>query len=207
MISDRYNYIFVHIPKTGGSSIEQILLSEEGVDVSDRAREDLYWIDSLTEELKHRFALGKIDNELYSAQHYTIEMYKNKYKKKFDDYFKFTFVRNPWDQMVSEWKYFNKVLGQNLSLKESLTKFCIWGEHYREQVAFAIGCDFIGRFEKLQKDFEIVCETIGIRKRKLPHMNTGRHRHYTEYYDDETRAIVAEKYARDIEYFGYRFGE
>ena len=67
--------------------------------------------------------------------------------------------------------------------------------------------DFIGRMENLQADFDEVCDRIGIRRRQLPHTNRSSHKPYWEYYDDVSREIVAGRFQRDIDYFGYRFGE
>jgi chondroitin 4-sulfotransferase 11 len=67
--------------------------------------------------------------------------------------------------------------------------------------------DFIGRVENLQDDFDQICDRIGIRRRRLPHANRSTHKPYWEYYDDVSRDIVAGRFQRDIDYFGYRFGE
>ena len=67
--------------------------------------------------------------------------------------------------------------------------------------------DFVGRFEKLQEDFDYVCDQIKIPKQELPHhVKTEDRLHYTEYYNQETQQIIADNYANDIKYFNYEFG-
>ena len=127
--------------------------------------------------------------------------------KIYNHHYTIAFVRNPWGKAVSEWKYFNKVVNLNLTFKESLSRRYPFKDHELQQIIFTQGCDFIGRFENLQEDFNIICDKIGIPHQQLPRKNATNHKHYTEYYDNETRSIVAQKYARDIEHFGYKFGE
>jgi len=214
MISDKHKYIYLHIPKCAGSSIEKALLQAE-VNISDEIFNDIFWCDNLNEEIKKEFFIGKAnETQKYGSHHYTVDMLKSEFPNKFKDYFKFTFVRNPWDKAVSEWRYFSKIIPDyNIEFKDSINSKKYWGhpypwtEHAWLQIRFALGCDFVGRFETLQQDFNTVCDKIGIQRRQLPHTNTTNHKHYTEYYDNETREIVAKKYARDIEYFGYKFGE
>jgi hypothetical protein len=88
--------------------------------------------------------------------------------------------------------------------------------------------DFVGKFEQLQQDFEHVCAQLGIEKSKLPHVNSSDkksrelrrkfknfiHRNdetelrsYVDFYDDETRDLVARMYQSDIEMFNYRFSD
>lgn len=186
MLNDKYKFIFIHPNKCGGNSIEYFFQGYLKVD------------------------------------HTCLRGYQGKYPDQYNDYFKFGFSRNPFDRLVSV--YHGRVQGKLMDPDTTLVKhpfrdsvklgekgvmkYCrpmtgYWFTNKNKDVAM----DFIGRFENYQEDFNTVCDKIGIPRHKLPHKNKSKHKHYTEYYDDETREIVAERYAKDIEYFGYKFGE
>ena len=155
------------------------------------------------------------NNYLYSKHTSCSEFQDN--HSEFIDYFKFAFVRNPWDRVVS-WYNFSMYLSnlenvekeRNITGKDFLSYIKefqnIWGNEQQNQYEFTKCCDFIGRYENLQNDFDIICDKIGIQQQKLPHKNKTKHKHYTEYYDDETKEIVEERFAKDIEHFEYEFG-
>ena len=93
MISHKHKFIFIHIPKCGGTSVEQTLLKNEDIP----EERILKW--NLTEEEQQEYRLyykyGNID-----VQHRKIDQYKTENEK---NYFTFTFVRNPWERFLSEY--------------------------------------------------------------------------------------------------------
>jgi len=151
----------------------------------------------------------------------------------FDNSFKFAFVRNPYDRIVSAYYHcvrhkwfsgsFKKMVTtplkdlhpkttqhiQPLVLHLSLNKIEYRKNNYEfppnQEDLNVDYLNFIGKFENLQQDFNILCGIIGIPQQKLPHKNTTKHKHYSEYYDNETRKVVSKNYAKDIELFGYNF--
>ena len=140
-------------------------------------------------------------------------------RKQFETYFKFGFVRNPWDRVVS--LYERKEKGQ-LRDKMTFEQFvdwiqyssatCIHSSPQRYQLDWfvdpngAVIADFIGKFERLDEDWEFVAKKLGISE-TLPHRRPNpRERHYTEYYNTRTRDLIATKFRIDIEHFGYEFG-
>lgn len=135
-------------------------------------------------------------------------------KNYWNDYFKFTVVRNPWDRIVSD-LHFCKNKGfvdQNLTVKQDVIKNFKSVQRWKSPCVDWITLngenqmDMVLRFENLQHDFQTLCDKLNINA-TLPMTNISKHKHYTEYYDDETRQMVAEKYAKDIEMFGYKFEE
>ena len=205
MINHDYKFIFVHIPKSAGNSIKETL------------------------------GIPK-----FPGGHFRI---RDRQYEKCQKYFKFAFVRNPWDRFVSAYSYLKhggigvNHLGYNPDLQyfnivnkhDSFTDFIkskCWMEDTQETphknrsnrpwlhfdscheyviIDGQIGVDFIGKTENLQEDFNTICDKIGIPRQQLPHKNKSKHKHYTEYYNDETKEIVAKYYAKDIESFGYEF--
>tara|TARA_R110002020_G_scaffold233909_2_gene445769 strand:- start:500 stop:1009 length:510 start_codon:yes stop_codon:yes gene_type:complete len=158
----------------------------------------------------------------YFGDHKTLKQKKGWH----DNYFKFTFTRNPWDRFLSCYCYFKafgrrqgpdihsgRIINKFKNFKDFVISFDtvkkkLRAPHFKPQVHWLDErLDFIGKLENLEDDFHSVCDKIGIPRRNLPHANKSKHTHYTEYYDDETREIIAQKYWQDIEYCGYRFGE
>ena len=129
--------------------------------------------------------------------------------------FKFTFVRNPWDRMVSLWRYsVGRWTDEELSLRDFLKKVAKGEANGRQFFLHSVNqsrsflcaseqyVDFIGRFENLPEDWEYVAERTGLSK-TLPLLNQTPHEHYRECYNDETAAMVYERYKMEIDYLGY----
>jgi len=191
---DYYKCIFVHIPKNAGLSVSYTLFGNTG------------------------------------GSHRKIINYKKIFSKRtFNSYYKFSFVRNPWDRLVSTY-FFLKAdgitkkdklwsennLGKyndfNVFVSEWLTEENISNSlHFQHQHSFLenekgeIKIDFIGRVENIEEDFETIVARLNI-NRSLKNTNKSkRKKDYKQYYNEESKAVVAKVYHKDIELFNYEF--
>jgi hypothetical protein len=213
--SHKHNFIFIRVPKTAGTSINnhlngfgdlRSLYRHEGIPYAKIVNRSRKYIQTTTAHISSRELKAVLG-------------------QKYNNYFKFAFVRNPWDWKLSLYKYM--LQNRKHPLHETCKKYKSFHDYIitakdqydpgynrpRQQSDYIYSIDdkplvdYVGRFEQLQEDFTDICQIIGLHNSKLPHHNKTKHKHYTEHYDDETREIVAKKYAKDIELFGYKFGE
>jgi len=139
---------------------------------------------------------------------------------KYRDYFKFAFVRNPWDRVVS--CYLDKVVNKRRDYYmechgkdfEYFVRFIkkkdlsICDRHIRLQSRLFPyrEVDFIGRFENFENDLRSVLDKLNIKVNRIPRLNvTKRTGAYKSYYSERTKHIIADKYSKDVELFGYKF--
>ncbi len=193
--SDRHRCVFFHVPRTGGSSIET-----------------LDWWNQWTGHLP-----AAVDADVPV------------------NHFSFAVVRNPWDRFVSLYHYFatmtpahrwyvpNARIADDVQRIGSFSEFCrtFHGWRHRDNLHFQPQCrwiadadgkllvDFVARFEQLQADFARVCRRLDTPAVELPMLNGSRHGPFRDYYDDQSRDIVAELSHEDLSHedivtFGYQ---
>tara|TARA_A100001515_G_C4509653_1_gene189657 strand:- start:22 stop:645 length:624 start_codon:yes stop_codon:yes gene_type:complete len=134
----------------------------------------------------------------------------------FDSYFKFASIRNPFDRAVS-WFYYKEQINPFPTEGKNFSEFILGGglngldPHYGFLfIENKLICDDLIRYETLESDTKrILGKYIDVDCIVYPHAKSHQRKvkkHYSKYYDDKLKEIVAEKYAKDIEYFGYEFG-
>jgi hypothetical protein len=163
------------------------------------------------------------------AGHYPVATLRQVFGEElFNSYFKFSFVRNPWDRLLSAYEFLKRGgfhagdarwAGQHLAGYRDFGEFVrAWVTpanvaswvHFRPQTDFLYlpegrsGVDFIGRYENLAVDFQRICARLGI-EAELQLLNTAPVRDYRDAYDSESRRIVDRVYRRDIVDLDYCF--
>lgn len=209
LLSAKHQFLFIHIQRTGGTSVEEALRPFCSTPPLP------FWIKLLRNLRLAPPVLTQPD--FYYPTHSTaLELRQTLGKRTFGSLYKFAFVRNPWDLEVSlyfdilqdpehrqnglvkkmsgfeeylEWRFFNGWTPQKMFVADGSGKVIV---------------DFVGRFENLEEDFKKVCDKIEV-EATLPHLNKTQHLHYRDYYNQRSRYLIEKSYHSDIELFGYKF--
>ena len=198
-----HNFLFVHIPKTAGNSIQNVLKA--------------YSEDKIVCLAPHQDGLERFEvrsDKFNIHKHSTLQDYQAELGDDiFQRLFKFTTIRNPWDRMVSY--YFSPHRGHVSWDREQFTKLVAQISPTSTHIFLADkdnpqpncfnNIDFFIRYENLNDDFKKVCELIEIPWRPLPIRNQSKRQLYSIYYDDELIALVKDKFSEEIHYFNYEF--
>lgn len=205
LISDNKKFIFIHIPKTAGSSIRSALKPY----ANPKSKSNVL-------RLLKNFNLPRDYRKFHFKLHSKLQDAQNKMPSEvFTSYKKIAFVRNPWDRVVSNFAF--KVHGTDRierNRNDSFENFIHTEFELKKSSQFdyicdldgRLDCDFIGRFESLAEDYMTMQDLLGIELPPLPMLNASKRRNgYQDHYTQETKELVAKYYQKDIETFGYTF--
>lgn len=206
IISHQHRFIFAAVPKTGTHSVRQALREH-------MSKDDIEQVGLFVDR---RFPYA----ELAAIRHGHLALRQVRPyvgEEVFADYFKFAFVRNPFDRFVSYCAFVTRdsnvfaqnplaVMKQILFGMRPLQHVLFWPQH-----AFLVDADGrmladqVGRVEEMQSSYDSICARIGIPTTALGQVNSSRRGGYREYYDQQLIDGVADLYRRDLELFGYQF--
>ncbi|WP_299680945.1 sulfotransferase family 2 domain-containing protein [uncultured Dokdonia sp.] len=181
--------IFIHIHRTGGSSM----------------------ISLLKKALPNQVDI--------IAQHGNASTMEGKLLQKYPDYFIFSMVRNPWDRILSWYSLVHKfdvqdIATERLRFEEYMISiaqddgndsFLFNQLDYFENAIHTIQDITIYRYEHYENEVQKIAKQLDIHIQEIPRVNNTKAKKYSDYYTEKSKALVAEKCARDIDYFGYSF--
>jgi Sulfotransferase family len=205
IISVLHKFIFVAIPKTGTHSVRRALREHMGAD-------DLEQVGLFVQK---KFPIPELARLQHG--HLSLEQVRPHLRQdEFDSFFKFAFVRNPFDRFVSYCAFMSRADGQFDRDPHSVMRHVVqnppW-QHvlFQPQYSFVSSTDgqlltdFVGRVEEMQKSYDEIARRIGIKSATLEQVNSSNRQDYRTYYDEALVEGVAKLYARDLEMFGYEF--
>jgi len=205
IISPNHKYVFVAVPKTGTHAVRQALRPHMGA--GDMEQVGLF--------VKRQFPipdLAKVGHGHISLE----QLRKFMDPAKFAEYFKFAFVRNPFDRFISYCSFITRERGGFKTDPEKVMRRVLANppsEHvlFWPQNTFLVDgegkllTDYVGRVETMQQSFEFIASKIGVPAVQLDKVNATERSAYRDYYDQELIDGVAKLYADDLRLFEYDF--
>ena len=204
IISHRHRFIFFAVPRTGTHAVRTALAPVLGADDWQQ--------QSLTAQLRLPVAaLARFNHGHLTMRQIQASLPATVWR----DYFKFAFVRNPYDRFVSVCAMLNKRNPGYRGRETAFMKRALTIPRFRQRVLVRpqvdmlvdesgkLGMDYVGRYETLQECFGVVCRQIGIAETGLERSNATEHEAYASYCDVELTAAIAAFYRRDFEVFDY----
>ena len=224
IISHSHKYIFIKSEKTAGTSVEAALSKHCGAIDTVTPLGD-YWFNR---DEKGEWIHSSMNAEGFFQHDPAAEITRKVSPEIWNGYFKFSIARNPWDRVVSlfSWEARNKpeLKPQKNFFHKLGVPFDEFGattERFREfvngdwktndrfyMIDDELCVDFMIRYERLADDLAEVCRRVGLPTIVLPRLKAGLREaghHYSEYYDEISRGVVAGRHANDLRLFGYEF--
>jgi hypothetical protein len=207
IVSHNHRFIFAAVPKTGTHSVRQALREQLG-------DEDVEQVGLFVDKRFPWADLAAIRHGHLSLQQ--VRPYLG--EEAFSGYFKFAFVRNPFDRFVSYCAFMLRG-GRDFERRpRDVMRHFLFVEPpeqhilFQPQASLLVGedgqtllTDTVGRVEDMQGSYDAICARIGIASRPLDRVNGTKHGGYQRYYDQTLIDGVAARYAQDLDLFGYTF--
>jgi hypothetical protein len=206
IISHKYKFIFIAVPKTATHAIRFAVRPNMGA-------EDIEQVTLFIE----KFAPFKEFHNIRHGHLTALQIRAVLENHVWQSYFKFAIVRNPFDRFISYCTfthYGNEHFRKNpqpylynilFNKKEQKNILFLPQSHFISDGSNGILTDYLGRYEDLQYAFDYICSRTGMPSTQLKKINRSERADFNTYYNDELRQIVAEIYHKDLQLLQYNY--